>query len=100
MRKTALVILGLCLVLVAGCKGGAAESTQTRSVGALAPTASPTPAALPAPSAVATASGPVSCVAAPLDLPILSGISEVSDQDHVEGNADARITVIEYADFQ
>jgi hypothetical protein len=104
MRKYALVSV-LLLGLVAGCAGKMVSVTPT-SLPTLAATAPPPPtitpeaaAALP-PASGNLSSGPATCVAEPLDLPLVSNIPPVAEGDHVHGPADASITLIEYADFQ
>jgi hypothetical protein len=97
MRKIALVATGLLVVLAAGCKGATPAPTSTPEPPTSVP-ATQAPAATPL--AVATPAGPASCVVAPMEFSVVSGISELTEEDHVEGSADARITLIEYADFQ
>ena len=97
MRKAAMVVAGLVVVLVAGCRGATATPTSTPEPPTSVP-ATHAPAATPL--AVVTPAGPASCVAVPMEFNVISGISEVGEEDHVEGSADARITLIEYADFQ
>jgi len=97
MRRTALVVMGLLVALVAGCSKGALFPTPTP----VPPSPRPTmQAPSPTPLDVATPAGPATCVAVPMQLPEVSGISDVTEEDHVEGSLDARITLIEYADFQ
>jgi hypothetical protein len=43
---------------------------------------------------------PAFCAAEPLNLPVEPRIPPVTEADHVQGPADAPITIIEYADFQ
>ncbi len=43
---------------------------------------------------------PAFCVAEPLNLPVEPRIPPVTEADHVQGPANAPITIIEYADFQ
>jgi hypothetical protein len=43
---------------------------------------------------------PAFCMAQPLDLPVEPRIPPVTEADHVQGPTEARITIIEYADFQ
>ncbi|MCJ7738552.1 MAG: hypothetical protein MUQ10_14775 [Anaerolineae bacterium] len=97
MRKIALVVVGLLVVLAAGCRGATSTPTSTPEL----PTSVPaTHAPVATPLAVATPAGPASCVAAPMEFSVVSAISEVTEEDHLEGSANARITLIEYADFQ
>jgi hypothetical protein len=71
MNKRLWLFLAVVVGLAAGCK---AEPT-------------PTPP-------------PAFCVAEPLNLPVEPRIPPVTEADHVQGPADAPITIIEYADFQ
>ena len=97
MRKTALAIAGLGVVLAVGCRGATSTPASTPEPPTSVP-ATHAPAATPL--AVVIPAGPASCVVVPSEFNVVSGISEVSEEDHVEGSADARITLIEYADFQ
>lgn len=65
------------------------------------PTAATTPeeeAAAEPPAPEVAASGPATC--APLDIPVNTLISPVSDEDWVKGPATASVTVVELGDFQ
>jgi hypothetical protein len=107
MRKLVLLSFVLMLALVAGCGDGAASPTAAPT-SSPAPTFTPLPAPTSAPEGATAApevsapssSGPASCVANPLDFPLVPGIPPISDQEHAHGPADASITLIEYADFQ
>jgi|GEM_PF-2059684 len=98
MRKIALGVVGILVVLAAGCKGTTSTPTSTPEPSTSVPATQAPPTATSL--AVATPAGPAGCVVSPMEFSVVSGISEVADDDHVEGSADARITLIEYADFQ
>jgi cyclophilin family peptidyl-prolyl cis-trans isomerase/protein-disulfide isomerase len=104
MRKLARLLIVLSLGLAAGC-GVELPSAAPTSTPTPAPTSPPSPTPAPeasttAPPASQTTSGSASCVAAPFDVTVESGIPPISEEDHAHGPADAPITVIEYADFQ
>jgi len=95
----------LLLVLIAGCTGGATTPAPS-------PTPQPSPTEVPArtpaaeaavatvPPVTITPSGPATCVAEPVELPVNSAIPQVTESEIIHGPVDAPITFIEYADFQ
>ena len=105
MRKLALLLFTLLLALAAGCNGESAGPTSTpmpTDTPAPTPTKVETPTTVPTPvpTVDATLAGPASCVAEPLDFPVVSGIPPVTEADQVYGPPDARIIFFEYADYQ
>lgn len=95
MRRAVLLTLVLLTGLAAGCAQPAPEATPSPSPSPVAPTPeendidSPTPQVSDAPA-----------VCEVFTLPPESPIRPVTEDDHVVGPADAKITFIEYADFQ
>jgi hypothetical protein len=84
----------LFLVLLTGLAAGCCKQE---------PTPEPEPTARPSPqptTEIALEPQEATCVAQPLDLPVEPRIPPVTEADHVQGPPDARITIIEYADFQ
>ena len=102
MRKLALSLSVLSVVLAAGCGVQMPSQTPT-AIRPAEPTSMPSPTSSPSTSDTATtvpSTGPASCVVEPFDPPVESGIPPLSDDDHAHGPGEASITLIEYADFQ
>ena len=88
----------LFLVLLTGLAAGCCSPEPTPE-----PTLEPEPTVRPSPQPtveVALEPQEAFCVAEPLELPVEPRIPPVTEADHVQGPADAPITLIEYADFQ
>jgi hypothetical protein len=106
MRKLALSLFVLSVVLAAGC--GAMPSTAPTATRPAEPTSNPSPtsepptsdAATTVPSISDTTTGPAACVLEPFDPPVESRIPPINDDDYAHGSTEASITLIEYADFQ
>jgi hypothetical protein len=102
MKKILMLFLILLSMGLAGCK----PQEQTPSI----PTSTPTTAARPAPTVVLTVptqsaflpdSGCTVITKKPTPGPTAESIyPPVSDTDHVKGPASAKVTMIEYSDFQ
>ena len=102
MKKLFLLLLILLAVSLAGCK----PQEGTASI----PTLTPTTEARPAPTVVLTVptqasllpdSGCTVITQKPTPGPTAESIfPPVSDADHVKGPASAKVTMIEYSDFQ
>lgn len=100
MRKTFIIFLALCAIVMAGCLP---RSQAT-------PTASPTARNRPAPTVVLTvpvetalspASGCTVITQKPTPGPTAESVfAPVSSSDWVKGPADAKVTILEYSDFQ
>ena len=94
MKKALLFVLSLAALSLAACTPKAAPAAATA-----VPTASAVPAAgagTAQPAPIATSSGPAACKAGvdPLPLP------EVTDDEWQQGPKDAKITILEYSDYQ
>ncbi|NLE46507.1 MAG: hypothetical protein GX620_17460 [Chloroflexi bacterium] len=97
MRKTALAMASLLLVLVVGCSANKVASTET--VAPPSPTSAPD-VATPTPFVTSMPAAPATCRVAPIEFPKIEGIPEIHEGDHIEGNINGSIVLIEYADFQ
>ena len=118
LKRLSLVSLLTCVLLLSGCKSvfGVQAPTITpkptsgQPTRTLAPTATTAPTAkatktpTPEPTLAITPSGPATCSVAPV-LPevneaVAAKIPDETDYDHSFGPENARITIIEYTDFQ
>jgi cyclophilin family peptidyl-prolyl cis-trans isomerase/protein-disulfide isomerase len=122
MRSTikwfGLIVLLVCILVVSACQvfaGPTAEALPTRMVNknptrTLAPSSTPLPTqaarSTPTimPTLAITPSGPASCTVAPV-LPVVDYkenqlIPDTTADDWIDGASSARLTIIEYSDFQ
>jgi hypothetical protein len=111
MRKHLPLAVLLLAAFLMGC-GGPATPTDRPSDVVVEPTDTSVPTEVPTevPSPTigqesggeptAASSEPAACVQASAEFPPLQGLPPVSEEDHIKGSADARITLIEYSDFQ
>ena len=99
MTKRMLILIVLLVGLVAGCTNGDTEPTDLPTETEPSPD-DPTEALTPVPTVAGDLPGEAICQADPLGLPVETRIPPVTEADHVHGNPNAAITVIEYADFQ
>ncbi len=110
MRKLILPLL-LLTILVSACNGGATQAPATQAAATQAPTTRPadTEAAAPTATRNVPTEGAISepnsgCTVAsrqPTPGPTQESIfPPVGESDWVKGPADAKVTIIEYSDFQ
>jgi hypothetical protein len=96
MKKSLFILMTLFAVILVSCGSPAAPIEATA-----VPSETTTPVAVPTldpaqPAAVVTSSGPAVCKAGsdPLPLP------EITEEDWRVGPSDAKITILEYSDYQ
>ena len=115
MRKYVLLLFVALTVVVTAC-GADASPTVAPTVApetveeTVQPSALPNPTVVPSPTQAGsepedTLASPVpsdgaACQAAAADFPVAPGLSPVTEADHIRGNENASITLIEYSDFQ
>ncbi len=103
MRKMYWLGLVLCFSLLAGCAGQAATPEATQP-----PAAEETEVVVPATETSPAATAPVEPVAdcEPYNLlddilaPATDALPPITEGDHVLGPEDAKLTILEYSDFQ
>ena len=100
MRKTFIIFLVLCAIVLAGCL------PQSQATPTASPTARNRPAptvvlAVPAGTALNPTSGCTVITQKPTPGPTAESVfAPVSSSDWVKGPADAKVTILEYSDFQ
>lgn len=103
MRRLVYLLILVSMLGLAACSGGAAPTATATTV----PTVPVQPTAIINPTLPITApvtlgklGDPTACnVVSMLPAP-MEGLPPVSDSDWVMGNRDARLTILEYSDFQ